>query len=86
FSSAEDFFQFKESEAVNEMRVEELVCNRVGGDFLQEFKDFEDKKEARKKYWIEVFNVPELRADGPAELERRKRINTEILKSYGLDI
>lgn len=86
FSSAEDFFQFKESEAVNEMRVEELVCNRVGGDFVQEFKDFEDKKEVRKKYWIEVFNAPELRADGPAELERRKRLNTEILKSYGLDI
>ncbi len=86
FSSAEDFFQFKESEAVNEMRVEELVCNRVGGDFAQEFKDFEDKKEARKKYWIEVFNAPELRADGPAELEQRKKANTEKLRSYGLEI
>lgn len=86
FSSAEDFFQFKESEAVNEMRVEELVCNRVGGDFAQEFKDFEDKKEARKKYWIEVFNAPELRTDGAAELERRKRLNTEILKEAGLNL
>lgn len=43
-------------------------------------------REEGKKKSYEIFANPVLQEKAPAELERRKLANTEILRSYGLDI
>lgn len=45
----------------------------------------EGREEGKKKDY-QFFTNPELQEKAPAELERRKAANTEILRSYGLDI
>lgn len=86
FSSAEELCQFKESEALRELKGREIICNKAGGDFSPEIKVFEDRREERREYWLDAFNETKLLGKGAVELERRKAANTEILRSYGLEL
>ncbi len=43
-------------------------------------------REEEKKKFYRIFTDPELQEKAPAELERRKKENTEKLRSYGLDL
>lgn len=43
------------------------------------------REEDKKKYY-EVFTNSELQEKAPAELERRKRVNKEILRNYGIEL
>ena len=45
-----------------------------------------EEREERKKKNHEIFTNPELQERAPAELERRKAVNTELLRSYGLEL
>lgn len=86
FSSAEELYQFKESEALRELKEREFICNKAGGDFSAEIKIFDERREERRKYWFDMFNDPKLQSKFPEELERRRKENTEKLKGYGLNI
>lgn len=86
FSSAEELYQFKESEALRDLNEREIICNKAGGDFSPEIKVFDDRREERRKYWFDAFNETKLLGKGAVELERRKAANTEILRFYGLEL
>lgn len=87
FSSAEELYEFTESEALCELKHREYICNKAGADFSSSLQMFEDSKEVRKKSWFDTFNDPELwQVKAPAELERRKKANTEVLKEVGLNL
>ncbi|MCH5208267.1 MAG: hypothetical protein J1F04_05240 [Oscillospiraceae bacterium] len=45
-----------------------------------------EERDERKKKDYEIFTNPELQERAPAELERRKAANTELLRSYGLEL
>jgi hypothetical protein len=55
------------------------------GKILEE-KTIDEAKIKQVSSLYEFFNDPELHAQTLDELERRKKVNTEILRSYGLEI
>jgi hypothetical protein len=55
------------------------------GKILEE-KTIDEAKIKQVSSLYEFFNDPELHAQTLDELERRKKVNTEILRSYGLEL
>jgi len=68
-------------------RLVTIAYNIEKGRFGYTQKDYDEKyKEVEELKRLKPFNVSELYAKEFAELERRKVANTEILRSYGLEL
>lgn len=89
--SADEYFLFVEKNSEREIEDlnRKLSLNpdpQRRASLERRIKHVMDEREERKEKCYRLFTEPELQEKAPAELERRKKENTEKLRSYGLDM
>lgn len=91
--SADDYVMFCERRSEHEIEHcrHELNSNlnlspKMKISLEERIKFIMDEREERQKKFYEIYDNPEMHEKAPAELERRKKANTEKLRGYGLNI
>lgn len=91
--SADDYVMFCERRSEHEIEHcrHELNSNlnlspKMKISLEERIKFIMDEREERQKKFYEIYDNPEMHEKAPAELERRKKANTEKLRGYGLEI
>lgn len=69
-----------------EARLDTIAYNIKEGRFGYTQKDYDEKLKKVEELKRQKTFTPEMHVKTLEELERRKAANTEILRSYGLDI
>ncbi len=68
------------------INTETNLSSKMKDSIEARIKNIMEGREEGKKKDYEIFTNSELQEKAPAELERRKKENTELLRSYGLEI